>query len=179
MPIATADVLRVDGGDNDPGVKQTVYVSRLSDILTFPTVVAVPTTYAERVTITADVVFQLGKCWKKLQLTVRKSFLDGASAGERQSKGAINSFEGYIAKVTAELMGWVEEHKNDDLVFCIPMLDGTVRLLGSEDLPATIETWEAKGGADVNDPKYMMFKAEAVGRIAPFYEGDISLTPAV
>lgn len=174
----TADVLKPTGGDNDPGLKLTIYFARLADILTMPTVAASPTTYAERVTITGDVVFKSTKCFKKIELTVRKSSLDGDGAGERQSKSHVNMAEFYLAHVTASVLGMIEEHKNDDLIFVVPQLDGVNRLLGSEALPATIEGWEVRGGKDVSDPKYVMFRVEAVGRIAPFYEGDITVTPA-
>lgn len=175
----TQDVLNPTGGDNDAGLKRTVYFCLLSEIDTFPAVAASPTTYAQRVTISDDIEFVSGSCFRKLELTIRKSSLDNDAAGERHSKSSVNFAELYRARIDETMLGWLEEHKNDDMVFVIPQLDGKNRLLGSADLPATIENWEVRGGKDVSDPKGVMFRVESVGRIAPFYTGAISLTPAV
>lgn len=177
MPLSTADVLKASGGDNFAGLKRFAYFARLDDIDTFPAH-DTATGYDDKTLISSDITFTTGNCFKKLQLEVGKSNLDSVAAGERGSKSTENTALLYHSRVSKEILGWIEEHKNDDLVIIVEELDGKARLLGSADLPATIENFEIMGGAEVSDEKSAKITVRYVGHIAPVYEGTISVTPA-
>lgn len=173
------ELLNVDGGDNFAGISINIYVARASTVLTWPTVVASPTTYAERVTITDDILFKTGGQFFKIQCIVEKNGLQSLAQGETGSKSSENVLEFMRKGISKESLGLFEEFKNDDLVAVVPDLEGNVRMLGSEHLPATLSEFEANTGKAVGDHKHSMYKIRSVGAAAPFYEGAISETPAV
>ncbi|MFY0628698.1 MAG: hypothetical protein JXR07_20565 [Reichenbachiella sp.] len=173
------ELLNVDGGDNNAGLAINIYIARASTVLTWPTVTANPTTFAERVTITDPVVFKTDGRFYKVQCIVEKNGLQSLAQGEVGSKSTENILTFRRKGITKESLGLFEEFKNDDLVVVVPDLEGDHRILGTVDLPATLSEFEASTGEAVADHKHSMFKIRSVGAAAPFYEGAISETPAV
>jgi hypothetical protein len=173
-------VLNTTGGNNDAGLKRTVYFALASDVLTWPTKEAAPTTYEDLVLATGAFAMKSTKRFWEFEADVRKNKITSESAGERGSKSAINKLEVVRSRISASVLGFLEQHKNDELVFIVEELNGELRVLGAEDLPATIESFTINGGADVSDDRNVSFTAEAVGRLPMVYTGQtIPLTPAV
>lgn len=173
------ELKNVDGGHNDGGLKINFFVARNSEIATFPTVPENPATFAESVTITDPFVFNVGGRFYNIQGEVEKNSLDANSQGEAGSLSAENPLSITIKKASPALQGFLEEIKNDHLVWLAEDLEGNTKTIGSEGLPAMIQEFKIIGGASVSDPRNVNIVIKSVGRIAPFYTGPISESPAV
>ncbi len=173
------EVNSIDGGDNDGGLQINLYYARVSEILTFPKVPVAPTTFAEKVTVVDDFVFDTGGRFYPLRGTVEKNSLDSNSQGEPGSLSAENPLMITHKKVSPTMIGFLEECKNDDLVLLATTIDGQTRIIGSENLPAMMQEFKVPGGKAVADPRNVEVTFKSVGRTAPWYTGAIAITPAV
>lgn len=179
MAIEIEDLLKTSGQDNDGGLGVFCYYARHKDIKTWPAVVAAPATYKERVTADGDFVFETGACFKRFQNTLEKSSLESQGVGERDSRSAENLYNIQHPGNKESVIGWLEEMKNEDLVVVVvDVASNTKRILGSEHLPASFESFNVTSGMAVADEKRVIATIKSIGRIAPFYEGDLPLTPA-
>ncbi len=173
------DVLNTTGGNNDAGLKRTIYFALAADVETWPTLPGSPATYEDLVLHDGAFAMKTGKQFFSFEAQVRKSGLDTESAGERGSKSAVNRLEVMRSNISASVVGFLETHKNDEMVFIVEELNGDLRVIGDDDLPATIEDFKITGGKDVSDERSVSFTAESVGRVARYYTGQaIPLTPA-
>jgi hypothetical protein len=158
------------GGNNDAGLKRTYFFGLAADVLTDATFAGSPTTYAAKVTNDATLAMKTGKRMWELQVTIEKdNALDSESQGEFGSLSAKNVIRGVQARVTADMAGWIEEHKNDELIFIVQELSGQLRKVGTLDLPAMIESFKITGGGKVSDAKNVSFNIFNVGRVASFF----------
>jgi len=177
------DILKPTGAGNDnmAGLRVFSYYALYHEIATFPVPPTrdVATTYAELKTVTADFVFNTGGRFWKFQSTLEKSNLDGEAQGERDGKSSKNIVTLQHPGISAQMLGWLEEHKNSDLVLLTEDLDGKLRIVGAPGLPAGITDFKTPGGMAVADPKHVQITIESIGHLAPYYEGTIPLTPAV
>jgi hypothetical protein len=176
------DVIGNQGGDNDAGLKRTIAVCRYDDIdLSAWPALAAGGMYADKVTYDAAFAHIVGKKFWKFTVTVDKgSKLDSESAGSKGSLSAINNLTMVRVKIDATGAGWLEQHKNDELLFIVEELSGELRVVGDKDLPAMIKEFKLEGGGQVGDDKMLTMTVEAPGRIAKWYTGQaISYTPAV
>jgi hypothetical protein len=177
------DVVKDSGGDNGAGLKRTIYFALIADVLTWPTFGA-SATYADLATFTTAFAMVSTKRFWSFVADVRRNSLESISAGERGSLSSINKLEIVRAKFNASVAGFLRQHKNDDMVFICEDLNGQLRVLGSNDLPAELVNFTIPSGAEVSDDKNTKITVEAVGEIAPHY-GTIAvplaipLTPAV
>ncbi|GAB2553089.1 hypothetical protein [Rufibacter soli] len=180
MAIEVADLLRTPGQDNDAGIKTIVHYCRYHDVKTFPVPNAAPTTYAEKMELTGDFVMNTGKKMAKFECTLEKGALDTKGVGSPGSSSAENMLKLFRYGQEASILGWIEEYKNDDMIFIVEDLQGNRRVIGSEGLPAQIlPDWEVIGGDAVSSEKYVQINVKSVGRIGKYYTGLIPLTPAV
>lgn len=163
------DVLKPSGTENGSGLKRTIYFALADDVLTWPTLEASPATYEDLVTHIAAIAMKTGKKFWKFLASVRKSSLETLSAGERGSKVAINRLNIVRAEISPAVVGFIEQHKNDELVVIVEDLNGNPRILGTEDLPVTLEEFSVPTGADVSDEKDVKITFESVGPMAKFY----------
>lgn len=177
-------VITPTGGDNDAGLKRTFFFGLAADVLTDAIFASSPTTYAGKMTNTAAIAMKSTKRMWELQVTIEKdNALDSESQGEFGSLSAKNVVRGVQAKVTAAMAGWLEQHKNDEMIFLVSELNGQLRKVGTLDLPAMIESFKITGGGKVSDAKNVAFNIFSVGRIASFYGTPaaplaVPLTPA-
>jgi len=175
-----AELLNNNAQDNMAGVKRTLYFALAADVDTWPAITSPATTYEELVTYTSGFTMSSTKQFFKFQATVRKSSLNFESAGERGSKSSVNRLEVMRATLDKKIFGFLEAHKNDEMIWIVEDLNGDVRVLGEEDLPAMMEEFSGGTGADVADAKEVRFVIESVGNLPKFYNDQtIPLTPAV
>jgi len=173
------------GGNNDAGLKRTFYIGLHNQVATWPTKAVAPATYAAVVTNDAAVAMTSGNQMYELELTVDKgSSLVTTSQGSKGSLSAKNDLKGVQAKVSASMAGWLEHHKNDELIGITSDLDGQLRFHGAEDLPLMMESFEIQGGGQVGEDRMVTFTLASVGRISSFYGTvaaplAIPLTPAI
>jgi len=167
--MAIENVLKGSGGNNGAGIKRTIYFGLSDDVLTWPALEASPTTYDELTTHTAAIAMKTGKQMFSFYATIRKSSLESLAAGERGSKTSINRLIIVRSEVDASVFGFLEQHKNDEMVFIVEDLNGNLQVMGTEDLPAMIEDYSVNSGADVSDVKDLSITIESVGPLAKFY----------
>jgi hypothetical protein len=169
----------VSGGDNDAGLKRKFYFALHKDVLTWPSLAATPTTYAEKTTYTTPFVMKSTKRFWEIDLTTNKdNGLDSESAGSVGSLSSINKLRGLSARISPAIVGWIEEHKNDELVFIVEELDGQLKVVGDEGLPAMFESFMVQGGGKVGDDKQATFAITGPGRIAKYY-GTVAVPLAI
>lgn len=178
MALDLEDVVWPNGQNNDGGLATVLYVARKSDMTTIRWVPDSPADLEAKVTITTDHVFASGKCFKKVSCTLEKGQLVSNLVGERNSHSFENMATVGFAGNLKKALGLLEEFKNDDLIVLVKELNGQVRQLGWEDVPAHVETAETTTGQAVADFKGTNLTFKSIGRIAPVYEGAIQLTPA-
>lgn len=173
-----ADLDFPDGGDNDAGIASYIYLAKVKDVLNWPTLPPTPTTLAQKVTLTGNFEMKEGKRFYKLYCTRDKGDLNSDMVGEMDSKSAENKLKIFIPRTTPENIGFLEECKNTNVVAISVERDGSMRVIGSELLPAKLFTGKAGSGSKAGDAKGIDVEISSVGRIAPFYTGTIPLTPA-
>lgn len=180
MALEIEDILKPQGGgaNNDAGLRVIAYYALYHDIETFPKVPDTPANYAEKVTITDPFVMKSGKAFKQIQSTLETSGLDTSGVGERDGKSAENLLTLQHPGTPAAMVAWIEEHKNSDLILVIQHIDGAMRVIGSEGLPANIEEFNIPSGMKVADPRHVRATIKSVGRIAPFITSPVPLTAA-
>ncbi|UZR95943.1 hypothetical protein [Chondrinema litorale] len=154
------------------------YYAHYHDILTFPVVPAAPTDYADKVTITDPFVMKTGKRFWQIQSTLEMSGLESSGQGARDGKSAQNVVTLQHPGTPKNMVAWIEENKNNDLVLIIVHIDGTMRVIGSPGLPASIEEFNIPSGLAVADSRHVNATIRSIGRVAPFYENVIPLTEA-
>lgn len=173
-----ADLDFPDGGDNDAGIGSYIYLAKAKDVLTWPTLPPTPTTLAQKVTLTGNFEMKEGKKFVKLYCTRDKGDLNSDMVGEMDSKSAENKVKLFIPRTTPENVGFLEECKNTNVVAIVVERDDSMRVVGSELLPAKLVVGKTTTGLKAGDPKGVDIELNSVGRIAPFYTGTIPLTPA-
>jgi hypothetical protein len=175
-----ANLLNDNAATNQAGLMRTIYFALAADVATWAGFPAAPATYADLVTHDSAFVMASTKQFFSFEATVRKSGLSFEAAGERGSKSSINRLEIIKASLSASMLGFLEAHQNDEMVFICKDLDGEMRVLGTETLPAMIESYSGATGADVTDGKETQIVIESVGKIATIYTSQtVPLTPAV
>lgn len=177
MPTLT-DILRLDGTKATPGIKVIGYFALVADILTWPAYKGT-TTAADTVTIEDDVVFKVGKKWQKIYSTKGLGKFTSKKDGVRDSKGNENMYMISHPGSTPELVGAIEVMTNTSFVAICPDLNGNFRMLGSPDDPAEIQSADEDTGDEFNTFNGMKVGIRSTGAPAAFYQGLISLTPAV
>lgn len=179
------DVKNPLGGNNDAGLKRTFYFGLAADVETWPTTAAIPATYAEKIELSSEVVMKSTKQMFALEVTVNKdNALDSESAGEMGSLSAKNMLRGLSARVTSSMLGWLEEHKNDELFFIVEENTDQLLFVGDEAVPAMFENFNVTRGGKVEDPKQITFSIVNFGRLSKYYGTvaaplAIPLTPAL
>lgn len=174
-----ADLTGPDGTeDNMGGTKQLVYFAPVRDFLSIKKPPASPTTLADKVKITTDHTFNTGKCFQKLYVTLDSGSLDSELQGERDGKSFKNKFKMFYPGSDEEIMGFVAQAKNDRMIYLVPMPDGKVRQVGSEDFHAeTLPKFMT--GTNGGGRRGYEIEVESMAPNEYLYSGVISLTPAV
>jgi len=77
-----ANILRTDGQQNTPGLKEIGYFAIKTEVATFPALPSAPSTAAEEVTLSGTFVMESEKYFKKLFSTEGNAKVEGESQGE-------------------------------------------------------------------------------------------------
>jgi hypothetical protein len=168
---------------NPAGVIQ-IYYALAADIATFP-VLADPgtaTTLSSLVEYSDAITMATGKQFWPLYSTLETAELKSTLSGVRDGKGRENSLDISYPGNDSNFLGFDAIAPYNDFVFLIKEKNGKLRVLGSLDDPAYLDTDTATSGAKVADARTtkMSFKAPAE-TACPIYTMDIStlLVPAV
>lgn len=176
------DITKPAGRSNTAGMSPTFYAGRKSDVKTWPTKEAVPTTPGDNLIYTTPVVMNTGKKMIKLEFELGNAEIKHTLIGGRGGKCYKNTLEVFLPSLDPEVLGFAAETKNDDLFFIGRDRTGKLRFIGSELLPCVQDTGDGTTGKKAEDDPgagtTLMWSTE--DDFPPIiYDAEIPLTPAV
>jgi len=134
--IPMVDYSDIDGPNgtenNMGGTAQIFYIAAVRDILTIMKPVAVPTTLEAYVEITTAHVMKTGKKFTKVYSTMDTGEIDDEMQGDRDARSLKSTFKFRTPGQNSELLGFMTQAKNDRFIVLVPLADGKLRQLGSE-----------------------------------------------
>lgn len=170
------------GGDNVGGIQHTHIYFAASDWFAAggikkPKTQSVAATLAELATISENHVFETGYGFMKLRATPKTGNVESPSAGEADGKVVNNVFTFMVPGSDAEVAGFRRRFQNRDGIWLVKEIDGTVRQIGSEEIPAIMETVTGTlGGGGHDGKKGRTFEIHDFQAYeAPVYSGTIQL----
>lgn len=173
------DILHESGQDNSGGLQQEFYFAKLSDIATFPTPIDAPTTPTEKMTISSDFVMKSGKNFHKGYMTWGRGGVSWTLQGPMDGKSFRHNFEFYKPGADEESLSFLSLAKNENLVFIMKDKDGKFRVVGSEGIPAKMDSSEGGTGQTGEDDKGDTITFVSEGANPPyFYSGTIPVAAA-
>lgn len=178
--MAYEDLEGLNGSfENVGGTKTTIYFAPKSDFLT----IQPPPEFGFGDFLGDDVVIQdshsmkTGKKLNKMSLNQDSGKVMAELVGEAGGKSDSTSFEGVYVGELKQIHGMRRRMKNDQFLFFIPLGDGQVIQIGTEDRPAV-----AEGGFDTGTAREglrsMPVNVNATSQSTWIYEGDLPLVEA-
>lgn len=167
-----------DGQENNMGgTKQVIYFAPIRDFDTIQAPAASPTTEAGVSEITTAHTFLTGKCFKTLYCTLDMGEMKATPQGERDGRSFKQEATIFLPGASKEAVGFASLIKNDKFIALIPLADGKVMQIGSEDFYAEIlpDFDSAKNSSGVRGHK---FTISSMGPVNLYYSGTITTTPA-
>jgi len=160
------------GQYNPAGTKALFYYAYVEDILSMPVLAdpATATTLASLVEMATAVVMKTGKRIFDHYATSEENEVKCTLVGSRDGKGYENSFEYKFPGNDPIQLGFQASTANRQVVLWVPEKNGRVRLIGSLEDPAYMETAEYTSGKKIADSRgtIITFKASAATP-APIY----------
>jgi len=159
---------------NMAGIATTLYVIDKNDIESFPSV-GPPVTPADLVRYIDDFTLKPNKYWHTLYSTKEMGELIGEIDGPTDGKFFRITATAFYPRVTAEALGMTALFKNSDVIVILKEFSkgGQLRVVGTEDIPATIAGSENSGKA-YSDEKGITYTIEAAScKPAMIYSGEI------
>ena len=170
------------GNDNTGGLFEDWYYADVEDVATWPTLKASPATPDDFITTITPFVMKPGKKFFHGQTVLNNGEVKWDLIGPRGGKCYKNTLECFVPENSAEKLGAISLMKNKRLVIIGKDRQGIFRIVGSEALPATLETAPGTTGKSSEDNpgagNTLTFMTES--NTAPLiYDDEIPLTPAV
>lgn len=163
------DITYPVGSYNAGGISQVVWAFA-EDIAAFP-VLDMPgdadATLETLVKTSTPVVMKAGKSFKKLYCTPETGELRSSPVGERDGKGFENFLEIGFPGNTPEFLGFMALVANSPVVFGVLEKNKTVRLLGSPQDPAGLDTGDGTSGKAIADARRTSPVFKASGNTPP------------
>lgn len=126
-------------GENMGGIAQVVYYGLWSDVDTWPTKPSSPTTLAQNGALTGDITMKAGKSLHKLYITDDTGEFQIEPVGEKDGKSFVLHLRLFHPGLNAEILGFNNKVKNENMVFIVPDNNGAKFLMGDQTRPATFE----------------------------------------
>lgn len=176
------DITKPAGRSNTAGMFPTFYAARKIDVKTWPTKAAAPATLDDNVIYITPFIMNTGKKFVKIEVELGNIEVKHAIIGGRGGKCFKNSLEAFIPSLDAPVIGSISEFKNDDLILIGKDRTGKLRVIGSELLPAVLDSGEGTTGKKAEDDPgagtTVMWSTE--DDFPPIiYDAEIPLTPGV
>lgn len=178
----TLSTLAWGGGDNVGGTRnKKIYVAKASwfaaNGIKAPKSHSVAVTLAELATISENHAFETGYGFMDLTITPRTGNIESPMSGELDGKVKNNVFSFMIPGSEAKVLGFERFVMNEDLIVLVPEVDGTYRQIGSEAIPARVETTtHTLGGGAHDGKKGTTFEVhDFAAYSAPIYSGTIQV----
>jgi hypothetical protein len=164
--------------NNMGGTQQVFYIAPVRDILTIQKPVASPSTLDAIVSITTAHVMKTGKKFTKVYVTMDTGEIEDEPTGDRDARGTKSTFKFRTPGQNAELLGFMSQAKNDRFIVLVPLADGTLRQMGSEQFYAEMMGKVITGK---NSSGYRGIEGEITcfGPTLLLYTAAVPLTPGV
>ena len=160
------------GSASLPGVRPHMYLTRRSNILTFPKVQGDAAQSLEDVAvIKQSFVLAEGAKFVKIDLIDGESEPTCENQGAEGAKSFLNRVNFVLPGTQTKVTGLVSKLNNDDVVILYPQRDGAIRVIGNEMFRVQLELGQ-NGGRAVTDSSQSTVNASVYDVTpAPFYEG--------
>jgi hypothetical protein len=166
----SAAVTYPQGRYNPAGITK-VWWALAADIATFPTLDTpddVGATFSSLVSYDEAIVMKTGKKFEELYCTLEEGELKSVFVGNRDGKGKENTLEISFPGNDAPFLGFEAFVANrPDLVFLVREKNAKVRVLGSPEDPAYLDTGDATSGKKIADGRKNVLTFKASGATAP------------
>lgn len=173
------DILHESGQDNTAGLMQEFYFAKLEDIDTFPTPIENPTSPTEKMTVSEDFVMKQDKGFHKGYMTWGRGGLSWALQGPMDGKSFRHTFEFYKPGADEESLAFLTLAKNENLIFIVKDKDEKFRIVGSEGIPAKMDSSEGGTGQTGEDDKGDTITFVSESAHPPyFYDGSVPVASA-
>jgi len=171
------DIQGPSGTENNMGGSaQVFYIAPVRDFLTIQKPVSNPTTLGDIVKISTSHVMKTGKKFHKVYVTMDTGEVEDEPTGDRDARGLKSTFKFKTPGQNAELMGWLTQSKNDRFICIVPLADGTMRQLGSEQFYAELVP-KAVTGKNSSGYRGIEGEVTAFGPAVLIYDAAVPLTP--
>lgn len=148
------DIIKPAGRSNTSGMFPTFYAARKEDVLTFPTKKAdpeIPGDPGDTVVYTSPYVMKTGKKFVKIEIELGNAEVKHSIIGGRGGKTFKNTLEAFVPSNSKEVLELISIIRNDDLILIGRDRTGTLRVVGSELLPAVLDSGEGTTGKKAED----------------------------
>lgn len=169
------NMLRVDGKQNSPGLKEIGYFALKDDIETWPARKANPASAAEENTLAGTFAMKTGKFFHKLFSSEGNAKVEGESQGELDNETHLQKANFYNPYLDDDELAFGKLAKNHDLVFIFIERDGERRVLGNPNWRTKTKVTDSTGDENTSK-KGITVEVETtdIGP-APRYDGAIPL----
>lgn len=134
-----ADIDGPNGTENNMGgTAQVIYFAPVRDILTIQKPATTPTALDEYVEITTAHVMKTGKKFTKMYVTMDTGEIEDEMQGDRDARSLKSTLKFRTPGQNSDLLGFMTQAKNDRFIVLVPLADGKIRQLGSEQFYAEI-----------------------------------------
>ena len=162
------------------GVSETqVYAASVYDIEKFPKPLRIGEdgfSLEKAVEITDDIIFKADKGFFQLTVQTETGEVKNELGGNKGNKKAKNMFDFYVANNNKGNLGFVEIYKNVPMVLLVMEYTGRIRVIGTVESPAYMDTVAATSGKGPDDDNGIQITiSDSTGRIAPVYNGNITV----
>ncbi|MNH19739.1 hypothetical protein D3C79_794850 [compost metagenome] len=131
------------------------------------------------VTIATAIVMKPTKAFRTLYCTVDKNGVKSEAVGERDGKSFKVTLKFTHPTNRAEILAFQRLTANRNMVFLVPETDGNVRIVGSKEFPAKLNSGSSDTGETIESLKHAAFEFSCNSRTpAPIYTAAVPLTPA-
>lgn len=173
------DVRACQGKKSLPGLRRTILLASVRDILSYPTI---PDRNGENMTLakipvyTGTFALATGKYFIRVDIIVN----DGQMQVEAQ--GTIGSRTFHVtATVNApgteeEITGLISELLNDEIIALVQQRNGKFRVVGSQAFPATVNPQQATGQSPTDANQTTLEIVADDEYPAPFFEGVVAVS---
>jgi hypothetical protein len=132
-------------GRNLGGIGQHFYYGLWVDVEAYPTEPTSPISLAAAATLTGDLTMKAGKKMNKFYSTEETAKLDINTIGEEGGKGNELVLTVQAPGLSAKLLGFMNETKNQDLVLIVEDNEGQKYLMGNELRSAKFQSADGAG----------------------------------
>lgn len=168
-----SDVKYCRGKKSLPGTRSYMFMTKKSNVVTWPVKNSSPVSLSEVATLKNDFVLAADKKWAKVELVPNQNQVVAEQVGQWGSYMFKNTYTAVLPGTEEEATGLAAEVNNDNCIFLVPQRNGKLRLLGNEEFDCTVKPG-LDSGKSSDDSNATTLTIEVEDEIAaPFYPGKI------